>query len=100
MMRQDVHPPVAPAEKRAQHPADNSDEYRAPKSSTKTIDVETRDEVWHEEKKQSVHHQDKKSKRNEDERCAQDEKHRTHKCVQNAQEQGRSDEVAKTVIAD
>jgi len=86
MMRQDVNPPIAPSEKRAQHPADNSNENRAPESRTKTVDVKTGDKRWHEEKEQSVHHQDKKSQRNENERRAQEEEHRPHKCIQNAEQ--------------
>jgi hypothetical protein len=58
MVRQNVHASIASAKERAQHPADDPDQERAPEGASKTLDMKTTYDARHPVEHQSVHNKD------------------------------------------
>jgi hypothetical protein len=57
VMREHVDTPVAPAKERAQYPADDADNNRAPERAGKRINVKTDNDARHNEEHQAVYNQ-------------------------------------------
>jgi len=54
-MREHVDAPVAPAKERAQYPADDADDDRAPECTGKRVNVKTDNDARHNEEHQAVY---------------------------------------------
>jgi hypothetical protein len=81
VVRQHVNTTIGAPEKRAQQPADNSNNDRAPERASETIHVEAWNKGRNPQQQQSVNHEDKKTKRQKNERCAQKQQDWPHKGV-------------------
>jgi len=57
VMSEHVHPSVTAAKERAQHPADNADDNRAPERAGKSVNVKTYYDVRHNEQHQAIYDQ-------------------------------------------
>ena len=56
-MREHVHASVGPAKERAQYPADDADDNRAPECTGKRVNVKTNYDARHNEEHQAVYNQ-------------------------------------------
>ena len=89
-MRQDVNATVAPAEKRAQEPADKRDNDRTEDRAPKTVHLETRHDFTDQLQHERINDQNKKAERHQDERNTKKEQNRPDKRVDDAEQERRA----------
>jgi hypothetical protein len=97
-MAQHMHVPIAPAEKCAQNPANDADNYRAPERTPKAIHMESDYNARHDKQQQAVQDKNEKAERNENERRTENQQERANKRVENTQQKRGADQRRDSII--
>jgi hypothetical protein len=100
VMRQHMHVAIAAAEKRAQNPADDADNYRAPERTPKALHVESDYDTRHYKQQQAVQDENEKAERNENKRRTEDQQERANKRIENTEQKRGADQRRDSVITD
>jgi hypothetical protein len=98
VMSQHMHVPIAPAEKCAQNPANDADNYRAPERTPKAIHMESDHNARHEKQQQAVQDENEKAERNENKRRTENQQKRANKRVENTQQKRGANQRRDSVI--
>ena len=98
MMRQHMHMPITPAEKCAQNPANDADNYRAPERTPKAIHMESDYNARHYKQQQPVQDENEKAERNENERRTENQQERANKRVENTQQKRGADQRRDSIV--
>ena len=97
-MRQHMHVPITPAEKCAQNPANDTNNYRAPERTPKAIHMESDYNTRHHKQQQAVQDENEKAKRNENERRTENQQERANKRVENTQQKRGADQRRDSIV--
>jgi len=98
MMRQHMHMPITPAEKCAQNPANDADNYRAPERTPKAIHMESDYNARHYKQQQPVQDENEKAERNENEWRTENQQERANKRVENTQQKRGADQRRDSIV--